>query len=122
MVRKNTCSTADSVIAEARTLAAFLIETERGKCSGDVDVAIHRTAQRWGIEEGALRSLRYRWRDLQDVRASVLENLREAYEVIYERQRRMAILELEIDRLTEDPIFEPEPQSQPIQIQEELPV
>lgn len=120
MVRKNTCSTADSVIAEARTLAAFLIEVERGKCGGDVDVAIHRTSERWGIEEGALRSLRYRWRDLQDVRASVLEGLREAYEVIYERQRRQALIEQEIDRLTADPIFEPEPS--PTEIQEELPV
>ncbi len=104
VVRKNTCLNADLVIAEARTLAGFLIEIERGKCAGDVDVAIHRTSSKWGLEEGTLRSLRYRWRDLQDVRASVLERLREAYEVIYERQRRMAEIEREIDRLTAEPI------------------
>lgn len=103
MVRKNTYPNADVVITEARTLARFLVEIERGKCGGDVDVAIHRTASRWGLEDGALRSLRYRWRELQDVRASVLERLREAYEVIYERQRRMAEIEREIDRLTAEP-------------------
>lgn len=103
MVRKNTCVNADLVIAEARTLAGFLIEIERGKCGGDVDVAIHRTASKWGLEEGTLHSLRYRWRELHDVRASVLERLREAYEVIYERQCRMAEIEREIDRLTAEP-------------------
>lgn len=111
MVRKNTHPNADVVITEARTLARFLIEIERGKCGGDVDLAIHRTASKWGLEEGTLRSLRYRWRELQDIRASVLERLREAYEVIYERQRRQAEIDREIDRLTQDT---PEP------VQEEL--
>ena len=94
-MRKNSCS--KSVIAEARNLANFLVEIERGKVSGDVDAALHRTAQRYGIEEGALRSLRYRYRELADVKASLLERLREAYEVVYDRQRRIAIIEREIE-------------------------
>ena len=101
MVRKNNFRSA--VIEEAKILAAFLVEIERGKCGGDVDVAIHRASQRWAIEEGAIRSLRYRWRELHDIRASLLERLREAYEVTYERQRRLAEIEREIDRLTAEP-------------------
>ena len=101
VVRKNNFRSA--VIEEAKILAAFLVEIERGKCGGDVDVAIHRASQRWAIEEGAIRSLRYRWRELHDIRASLLERLREAYEVTYERQRRLAEIEREIDRLTAEP-------------------
>lgn len=97
MLCKNDFPDATKVIAEAKTLAAFLIETERGKCGGDVDLAIHRVAMFGGIEEGALRSLRYRWRELRDVRASLLERLRECYEVVYERQRHCAQIEREID-------------------------
>lgn len=96
-MRKNTC--AQTVISEAHFLANFLVEIERGKVGGDIDVAMHRTAQRWGLEEGALRSLRYRHRELADVKASLLERLREIYEVVYERQRRIAIIEKEIDTM-----------------------
>jgi len=107
-MRRNNC--AQSVISEAHFLANFLIEIERGKVGGDVDVAMHRAAQRWGLEEGALRSLRYRYRELADVKASLLERLREIYEVIYERQRRMAAMEREIEELVEqqDDLFEEE--------------
>lgn len=108
MVRKNDLQDAAKVIAEARTIAAFLTETERGKCGGDVDLAIHRVSMFCGIEEGALRSLRYRWRELRDIKASLLERLRESYEAIYERQRRMAMVEREIDRLSENPKKEPD--------------
>lgn len=96
-MRKNTCSYADTVIAEARTLSAYLVEIERGKCGGDVDLAIHRASMLWGIEEGAIKSLRYRWRELHDVKASLLERLREAYETVYERQCRQAEIEREIE-------------------------
>lgn len=106
MVRQYSHPNAEIVITEARTLARFLIEIERGKCGGDVDVAIHRTASRWGLEEGAMRALRYRWRELQDIRASVLERLREAYEAVYERQRRRAEIEREIDRRIQEPVQE----------------
>lgn len=97
MVRKNDLPAAAKVIAEAKTLAAFLIDLERGKCGGDVDLAIHRVATFGGIEEGALRSLRYRWRELRDIKASLLERLRECYEVVYERQRMRAQIERDID-------------------------
>lgn len=96
-MRKNPLPTPETVIAEARSLASFLVETERGKCGGDVDLAIHHAAALWGIEEGAVRSLRYRWREMHDVKASLLERLREAYETIYERQRRVAAVERDID-------------------------
>lgn len=83
----------DAVIAEARTLATFLIEWERAHGLHDIENALHRAASRWGIDQGALRSIRYRWRELQDVKASLLERMREAYETIYERQRRKAEIE-----------------------------
>jgi hypothetical protein len=102
MVRKNTNDFVEAVIAEARRISAFLVETERGKCGGDVDLAIHRAASLYGFEESSLRSLRYRWRELQDVKASVLERLREAYESVYERQRQHAIIELEIEQRIAD--------------------
>jgi O-acetyl-ADP-ribose deacetylase (regulator of RNase III) len=102
MVRKNTNEFVEAVITEARRISAFLVETERGKCGGDVDLAIHRAASRYGFEESSLRSLRYRWRELQDVKASVLERLREAYEAVYERQRQQAIIELEIEQRIAD--------------------
>lgn len=117
-MRRNTCSAA--IIEEARRLSSFLVEIERGLCSGDVDLSLHRVSERYGIEESALRSLRYRWRDLQDVRASVLERLREAYEEVYERQRRFAQIEIEIDRLIRPPEPENVPEQEPIQ--EELPL
>lgn len=97
MVRKTSAEFVEAVISEARNISGFLVEIERGKCGGDVEVAIHRTAVKWGVEESSIRSLRYRWRELHDVRASVLERLREAYEAVYERQCAAAAIEREID-------------------------
>ena len=102
MVRKNTNEFVEAVIGEARNIAAFLVELERGKCGGDVDLAIHRAASFYGIEESSFRTLRYRWRELQDVKASVLERLRDAYEAVYERQRQQAIIEREIEQRIAD--------------------
>ena len=112
-MRKSSCDTATNVIAEAKTLAAYLVETERAKCGGDVELALHRVASIYGIEEGALRSLRYRWRDLHDVKASMLERLREAFEAIYDRQRRTAIIEREIAAIVTD-----EPQAEGMAVPE----
>lgn len=109
-MRKNTNDFVEAVIAEARNLSAFLVEVERGKCGGDVDLAIHRAASLYGFEESSLRSLRYRWRELQDVKASVLERLREAYEAVYERQRVQAQIEIEIERRIEQVPKAPEQQ------------
>lgn len=95
MRSKTDCS--ETVIAEAKTLASFLIDWERGQGIHDIENAIHRASTRWGIDEGALKSLRYRWRELRDVKASLLERMREAYETIYERQRRQAIIERDIE-------------------------
>jgi hypothetical protein len=97
MRREIYCSPATTVVTEAKTLADFLIEWERGQGTPDIENAIHRAATRWGIDDSALKSLRYRSRDLQDVKASLLERLREAYEDIYERQRRTQAVELEIE-------------------------
>lgn len=81
MERQNNCREttkmdASVTIDEARCLARKIVEHERGKCGGDVDVAIHRVASLYGVEEGSLRSLRYRWRSLKFVKAHVLEKLR----------------------------------------------
>lgn len=110
VMRKNSCSAAEAVIAEARKLFCFLMEIERGQCGGNVDLAIHRVAERYGFDEGQLRYLRYHWRELKDVKGSLLERLREAYEAVYERQRRMAAMELEIKTLTgeQDDLLEEE--------------
>lgn len=96
-MRKNSCELSQNVVAEARNISGFLVEIERGKCGGDVDVAIHRVAAIYGVDEESVRSLRYRWRDMQDVKASLLERLREAYESVYEHQRRQAVHEQALD-------------------------
>lgn len=93
MVRQKVCSestkmNAQATVEEARSLAHRLIEYERGKCSGDVDQALWRASSMYGVDEGALRSLRYRWRSLKSVKAHVLERLRQADEWLQERARR----------------------------------
>jgi O-acetyl-ADP-ribose deacetylase (regulator of RNase III) len=114
IMRKNTNDFVEAVITEARNLSAFLVEVERGKCGGDVDLAIHRAASLYGFEESSLRSLRYRWRELQDVKGSVLERLREAYEAVYEKQRVQAQIEIEIERRIQQVPTAPEQEQAPI--------
>lgn len=94
--RQFSCPAAETVVDEARRLANLLIESEG--CP-NVALCIHRASCRYGIEPGTLHSLRYRWRELQDVRASVLERLRAAYEHIYEHGRRVEIIERQIEDL-----------------------
>lgn len=96
-------------MAEARDLARLLVEIECARCGGDVELAIHHCATRYGLDEGSLRSLRYRWRDLADVRGSVLERLRMAYEHVYERQRRETQIAHEINTAMGREEFELEP-------------
>lgn len=92
--RQFSCPVAEELVAEAHTLANFLIEAE-GACN--VALCIHRASCRYGIEPGALHSLRYRWRELHDVKASTLERLRAAYEHVYEKNRRIGIAERAIE-------------------------
>lgn len=84
-------------MAEASRLANILIDIER-RDGLDTAGAIERAERRWQFDHHTLYRLRYRARELDDVKASTLENLREAYEEIYERQRRRAEAELEIER------------------------
>lgn len=79
---------ASVTIEEARGLAQRLIEHERGKCGGDVDVAIFRASSLYGVEESSLRSLRYRWRSLKFVKAHVLEKLRQIDGWLEQRARQ----------------------------------
>ncbi len=76
---------AAATVEEARSLAQRLVEYERGKCAGDVDVAIHRASSLYGVDESALRSLRYRWRTLRYVKAHILDRLRHANEWLAEQ-------------------------------------
>lgn len=96
-MRKSAYPFAEIVINEARNIARYLVEIERGKVGGDVDLALYRVASTCGIEEGSLRSLRYRPQTLSDIKGSVLERLREAFEESYERERCKAMVEREIN-------------------------
>jgi len=80
--------TAESTIHEARQYANRLVENERGKCGGDVDIAIYRASCLTGIEEGTFRSLRYRWRTLSFVKAHIFERLRQADAWLEEQAKR----------------------------------
>lgn len=99
MVRKKDCRdttmvTAETTIQEARHFANKLVENERGKCGGDVDMAIYRASCLTGIEEGTFRSLRYRWRALRFVKAHIYERLRQADAWLEEQSaRQQAILQ-----------------------------
>lgn len=92
------CPSAEELVAEAHSLANFLIEREGPK---QIDCCIHCVCSRFGLDPGVMHSLRYRWRELHDVKASTLERLRAAYEHVYERERRVELLEREIEQLTE---------------------
>lgn len=93
MVRKNDCRdttmvTAETTIEEARHFANKLVENERGKCGGDVDLAIYRASCLTGIEEGTFRSLRYRWRALSFVKTHIYLRLKQADEWLEEQAKR----------------------------------
>lgn len=85
--RKTTMSAA-ATIEEARVLAGKLVEFERGKCGGDVDLAMFNVASKYGVEESALRSLRYRWRSLKFIKAHIFLRLKEVNEFIEARADR----------------------------------
>lgn len=88
--------TAEAVVGEARRLANFLIDCEGCK---NIALCIHRVGWRYGIDPGTLHSLRYRWRELHDVKATTLERLRAAYEHVHECGRRVEIIERDIEEL-----------------------
>lgn len=88
-----------NTIEEAVRISRFLVEREREECRGSVDRAMHRASERWSIEYTAFHALRYRWRELSGVYAHVLDALREAYEAVYESERRKLEHEAEITRL-----------------------
>jgi hypothetical protein len=94
---------AETTVNEARQLANLLVEEERGHVGGNVDLAIYRVSTRYGVDDSALRSLRYRWRQLKQVPAHVLEALREAYEDMYEAQRRKLRHQIAIEKATARP-------------------
>ncbi len=83
---------AEATIEEARFLSRKIIERERGHVGGDVDRAIERASSLYGVDEAALRSLRYRARTLKFVKAHVLERLRQVdqwLEATAEREREI---------------------------------
>ena len=82
MVRRNACRnstenvSAEATIEEAQRLARKIVETERGKCGGSVQMAIYRAASLYGVEEGSLRALWER-RVRKFVKAHVFLRLKE---------------------------------------------
>lgn len=67
---------AELTIDEAQRLARRVIETEKGKCGGNVPMAIYRASSMYGVEENSLRVLWER-RARKFVKAHVLLRLRE---------------------------------------------
>lgn len=89
---RETTMSAEATIEEARFLSRKIIERERGHVGGDVDRAIERASSLYGVDEAALRSLRYRARTLKFVKAHVLERLRQVdqwLEATAEREREI---------------------------------
>ena len=100
MERKISRPTAQNCVDEAVSLAKLLIEFEK-RGGLDTALAIDAAERRWGFDHNTLYRLRYRWRELEDVRASTLEALRWAYEQIFERQRERISTEIEVTRTIE---------------------
>lgn len=67
---------AAGTIDEAQRLARRVIETERGKCGGNVSLAIYRASSLYGVDENALEMLWHR-RARKFVKAHVLDRLRQ---------------------------------------------
>ena len=84
---------------EAARIARLLIEYERRPEAINMAEAIYRAETRWHFARHTLQRLRYKSRELDDVRASTLDGLRCAYEDIYEIQRERAAAELEIEQV-----------------------
>ena len=100
MDRKFSRPTAVNCVAEASRLANLLVEAER-RDGLDCQLAIERAEQRWGFDHNTLYRLRYRIREIDDVKASTLEALRWAWELTFERQRQLEIAEIEAFRRLE---------------------
>jgi hypothetical protein len=88
-------------VGEAVRLANLLIEFERRGRGLDTQLAIEQAERRWGFEHNTLYRLRYRGRELEDIKASTLEGLRWAWEVAYEKQRQSEMADLEVARVIE---------------------
>jgi len=93
-------TTPQATITEARKISDHLIERERGNAGGNVELAIYRASQKYGVAASVLKSLRYRWRELKSIPAHVLEKLREIDEAQYEKQRKRLLHEIELAKLT----------------------
>jgi hypothetical protein len=93
---------AAATIEEARMLAGKLVEFERGKCGGDVDLAMFNASTKYGVDESSLRSLRYRWRSLKFVKAHVFLRLKEINEYIEARAERERQILADTARILEE--------------------
>lgn len=92
--------TGEKCVSEAVRLAHLLVEYER-RGGLDTQLAIEAAERRWGFDHNTLYRLRYRARELDDVKASTLERLRWAWEHIYEKQRQSEMAEIEVARTIE---------------------
>lgn len=92
--------TGQNCVVEASRLANFLIDVEK-RGGADIQLAIHLAERKWGFDPHTLYRLRYKHRELEDVKASTLEALRWAYEQVYEKQRHAEEVELEVAAIVE---------------------
>ena len=86
---------APAVVEQARTWAnALVLNESRGP--GDMENAMRRIEQRWGVPASVLWSLRYR--PPKDVATSIMLTLMAAHEGMCERQKRKFEHELAISK------------------------
>jgi hypothetical protein len=85
----------EALINDARQWAGALVQRE-ARGPGDTDNAMRRISQRYGVDYGALWSLRYR--PPKRIFADIYFQLRAAYEAECERQLRQLEHELTITR------------------------
>lgn len=79
---------AEATVDEARGYVRKIVEHERGKCGGDVDVALHRASNLYGFEEGTLRSLWLRCRPIKSVAAHIYLRLQHVDAWLEEKAKR----------------------------------
>lgn len=86
---------AEATIDEARTLARRVIESEKGKCGGNVPRAIRQVSSKYGVELGPLQALWER-RERKSVSGHILDRLRQLDAWLKEKANREREITAEI--------------------------
>jgi hypothetical protein len=95
-------STASSTVEEAARLTKKIVQHERGKCGGGLDLAFYRVSAKWGVDEGPLRMLWKRAGELKAVKGHILDRLRQIDEVLNTAAERERTILAETAQLLEE--------------------